>query len=668
MMLALSCSPRPRDATPAAWLVVQIPAGANIDLARAAVSGPVRGTTVSGSKLVLEIDTRRTGGVTVDANGACRLALPREAFSAGATVHETLKPLLDFGRARAALGFGAPLVVDVVPGCPEATPRTVAWKQTAGAQLEGVRVERGGLRFSARMPRFVSAFGGPPPWGVVPLSPRTRGAVTLEATAEFADGRQTKQIVQASAAARSHGLPNVGLGSAVYLGGDGWRVASAPPDARATVTASDGIASLDPDVAGTWTLIDGTGKSLRLAAGRYDATPLDCGRSDCHAAIAEISHASPMSTVLQRGLTAPFQGDYPACALGCHAIGEPGLSDGGFVDVMEQLGRTPQDVAHTGWHDLPVALRRLGGVGCLGCHGPGAIPEPSARHGILRADVCATCHDAPPTYGHVAAWRESRMARADADPRTQSDAFCARCHTTWGFLGQPERRPPPDAAPAGIACAACHAVHPAEAQADGAIGRQCAEALRREVGVPALLGGALPASADKSRICLSCHTPEGEALASSAATVWLGRGGLDPETGAPLTGAAPHGAIAGGCVGCHRAGPDDVGHGAGHAFRADASTCKTCHGDKPSTDVRERALRLLRTFASNMATSVAGSEPPHATRPRFDRGTPQGRAAWNLTLVLEDPAAAVHNGPYARLLVDASERSLAREKLQRGAP
>ena len=37
------------------------------------------------------------------------------------------------------------------------------------------------------------------------------------------------------------------------------------------------------------------------------------------------------------------------------------------------------------WDDLPRSLRRAGGVGCLSCHGPGAIPEESSRWAILRA-------------------------------------------------------------------------------------------------------------------------------------------------------------------------------------------------------------------------------------------------------------------------------------------
>jgi hypothetical protein len=48
----------------------------------------------------------------------------------------------------------------------------------------------------------------------------------------------------------------------------------------------------------------------------------------------------------------------------------------------------------------------------------------------------------------------------------------------------------------------------------------------------------------------------------------------------------------------------------------------------------------------------------HASGARIDRGTPVGRALWDVLLVLEDPAAAAHNGPYARALLDAAELAL----------
>ena len=428
-----------------------------------------------------------------------------------------------------------------------------------------------------------------------------------------------------------------------------------------------------PDVAGDWRLVDGAGRALTLRAGRYDETPLDCGRSGCHAAITTASDRNPMTSVLARGLApapdghgALFGAGYPGCALPCHATGEPGLPDGGFTHVMGELGLDLAALGPRPWETVPRSLRRLGGVGCLACHGPGVLPEASARWSILRSDVCATCHDAPPRYGHVEAWRETRMARADHDPRAATDRACARCHTTWGFLARVtpdaasiDRRPPADVGPVGVTCAACHAVHEHGVGAHvGATG----VALLRAVPRPALLGGAaVPAPVEKSQVCLGCHTPDEAdgAPAASAAALWLGRGGLDPATGAALPGPTPHGALAGGCVGCHQSGPA-VERGAGHAFVAGNATCGRCHAKAlPVDDLGARARALMTLWRARAGGGeLVGDGPPHALAPRLDRATPLGRAAWDLSLVLEDPAASAHNAPYARMLLAAAERTL----------
>jgi hypothetical protein len=322
------------------------------------------------------------------------------------------------------------------------------------------------------------------------------------------------------------------------------------------------------------------------------------------------------------------------------------------------LELSPSDLRRSGFHDLPAPLRRLGGVGCLACHGPGTVAQPGGRDALLRSDVCATCHDAPPRYGHVVAWQGSRMARADADPRTR-DGECARCHTTWGFLGQKNRKPPDDAPPAGIACAACHAVHPIRAGRESVIGATCAAALRRETPVPALLSGAVAETADKSRACLSCHTPDpgSRAPSASAAALWAGRGGLDPTTGAALDGPSPHGAVAAGCIGCHRSGPSGLGAGSGHAFQVSGDVCAGCHAERRDPALRERALSLW-TRSYPPTTPVAASDPPHTVPPKLDTATPRGRALWDVALVVEDAAADRHNAPYARVLLNAAERIL----------
>jgi hypothetical protein len=532
----------------------------------------------------------------------------------------------------------------------------VSWRQVEGPALRELATSDDGFRLTARSPELRELVADPLPWGVIPLSPRTRGEIALEAT--WTDGRRTVHgNVRVAAAPRSRGLTNVALGTPTYLGGEGWRVHTRPPGSAAAPIARPGFAVFEPDGAGDYQLTDHGDRPLLLRAGRYDETPLDCGRAGCHPAITDAARTSPMTTVLARGLapvpgaTGPaFGAGYPDCALACHATGDPGARDGGFLHVASELGIAGFSRA---WQDLPRPLRRLGSVGCLACHGPAALPPAVGRADILRADVCATCHDAPPGYGHVLAWQSGAMARADRDPRSRHDAACARCHTTSGFLaalaGTPDRHAAhADARPMGITCAACHAVHDHRTTAGPP------SPLLRAPTPPVLLVGVAPP--DRSAVCLGCHTPDADEPrpSATAAAIFFGRGGVDPTSGAPLPGGVTHARVADGCLGCHRSGPSAVERGAGHRFATAPSTCRSCHAQVPPTsDLAGRARRLWQLWRG--ADTAVG--PPHAGSVRPDRRTPRGRAAWNVLLVLEDPAAAAHNAPYARALLAAAERA-----------
>jgi len=579
---------------------------------------------------------------------------------------------------QAPVGFDVTFSIAAKLDCPDLQGGRVAWLQVEGPALRELEPARGGFELTARVPPLADVVGAPVPWGVVPLSPRTRGEVVLQATWTDDRGHTLARQARVAAAHRARGLPNTPVGVRVHLGGEGWHVSARPAGSTAVLDTAGGVASLLPDVAGDWRLADGGGRALALRSGRYDETPLDCGRAGCHAGITDAVVTSPMTTVLARLLDGGGEGggphpplqtsrdggaqakpalphamdarppgqDYPGCALACHATGEPGARDGGFAHVVSELGAAG-DLGRR-WQALPRDLHRLGGVGCLACHGPGAIPEASARWSVLRADVCAVCHDAPPRYGHVAAWRRTAMARADANPRARNEPACARCHTTAGFLATvstPERQPvdrrtPDGVGPVGISCSACHAVHDPKRP-------QAGRGLLRDTPVPAMLAGTA------ANVCLPCHTPDAADArpSASAAAVWLGRGGLDPATGAPLTGAPLHAGITGGCVGCHRGGPSDVERGAGHGFRAPASVCAPCHGPALITsDVRARAGELWRRLRKQEPPA-----PAHADATvNVDRRTPLGRAAWNVLLVLEDRGAGAHNARYARALLDAA--------------
>ncbi len=591
----------------------------------------------------VELVSTATGPLEIDHPEACPLRIDRER---GARTVQ-LRPILaidDLGQ----VGFDSSFRLVARVGCELAGTGPISWKQIEGPPVRELEVEGRGFAIRGKTHRLAELRAEPVPWGIVPLSARTQGRYRFELSWVGA-GRSLRRSALVTAAARASGLPSVAPGQRLFLGGDGWTVIKRPDTSAGAPVAAGGIASFTPDLPGRWVLADGSGSELSLEARRHDETPLDCGRAECHPNETAAARDTRMTTVLRRGLDGALAADYdPRCAIACHSAGEPGLSDGGFGAVAREIGfELPAAGAADSWPHVPRALRRLGGVTCTACHGPGAIPLPEARWTQLRSDVCAVCHDLPPAYGHVAGWRQSAMARADATPAARR-APCDRCHTTAGFLaslGQRGWAPMPEVAGSiGLACATCHAVH-------GAHG--AGTPLVRQPPVPALLAGAAGVPNGSALICLPCHTPDpvGSPPASSAAAIWLGRGGVG-AAGQPLRGSAVHARVVGGCLGCHRAGPDGASKaGAGHAFAVDWSACRGCHGaTRPveiASDGRTIAERA-RVLADRLGVSA---KPPHAGQASADSGP----RMQNLLLLLEDPAAASHNAAYARELLDVIE-------------
>jgi hypothetical protein len=673
-LIACRGDPAAADASSgSSWLVLSAASDA-VELGTLRVEPPevVESTSRQGSKIVLALRSGRgVREIRVDADRACGLVLPVAELMPGAVIERALEPWLDFGGPHVGVGFDTPLTIEVTPGCPDAEAGSIEWQRADGATGATLESEAGGFRLRLRTPAAQQVLGAGLPWGIVPISPRTRGAIVLDA--EWRGKRPTGGMrsqrfqLEITAAHRSRGLPNVALGTSLLLSREGWRVVDAPVNAKAAPRSAGGFSVFEPDRHGRWVLEDAQQQKLSLHAARYDQTPLDCGRADCHASITQAATKSPMTSILRREIERAHP-DYPSCALACHTTGEPGAQDGGFSHVAAEIGlyAARLEAEPGAWDELPRSLRRLGGVGCLACHGPGAIPEPSARAAVLRSDVCAYCHDAPPRYGHVEAWRTSAMARADRDPRASTEPRCVRCHTSEGFLAHQrapvEARPEPEkmrrtGEPIGIACAACHAVH----DPGSAPGTQ--PALLRSVRMPTLLADQ-PVD-PKSRVCTPCHTPSVDETApsASAAALMAGRGGLDPASGDPIEGPAPHARAEGGCLACHSAGPSALERGAGHAFVAHRDACRRCHasldGASPNA-LRARAERLWTKLESRLprppALPQSPLKPPHAAPLQLNPKTPLGRAARNVLLVIEDPAAAEHNLPYARKLLDASER------------
>jgi hypothetical protein len=643
LLLASACSAGTATTEEAPiQIVVTADPELDVDWAKLEVApAGVRRLLAADDRLVIELDPARAPGkLELQTIGSCVDSVELSGKQSGAVLESRLRPFLKAtGGDLAQVGFDAPFRITLTPGCREALRGRISWKQIEGPSVE-LRPEQNGFVLAGKTLPLANTHPETVPWGIVPFSPRTRGQYVFQATWEGDHPVDVK--VSVSASARSTGLPSVTVGQVLHLGGKGWRVKERPRDSHAATDATQGLERFRPDARGRWLLEDAEHRELALTAGRHSETPLDCGRSDCHARATDAAKPSPMTTIFERGLSGQLPDYEPSCAIACHTEGEPGLDDGGFVAMLTGLGRTRHlKPGPEAWARLPSPLRRLASVGCTSCHGPGAIPEASASWAILRSDVCATCHDAPPRYAHVIAWKKTRMAGSDLDPTTRAEP-CSRCHTTGGFLAardvRPEKSKQHGDVSLGIACAACHAPHGAHVEGT----------LIREVKLPAS-APKLPDTAKESGVCVSCHAPDPE-LGRGPSQATLVFGGDKP----------PHASVKGGCVGCHMRGEPATAtgpRGGGHDFRPKPAACASCHApDRTETlaagaqPIRERARKLWEEFGQALPRTT----PAHARKPK--RPDPDGLS--KLLLVLEDPAAGAHNAPYARALLDEAERLL----------
>ena len=681
LLLSMACACEREPKAREAFVVVELPHSVDAEQIQLQPESLSEKAHLIGRRLTVPVVPKaEPGDIRVVVPGACPLAIETRGLAPGQTLRHKAKPWIDLGPPRPEVGLGAPLRIDVEPGCQQSEAGMITWRQVEGQPLKGLSTERRGFTLRAYMPSFEELFPDPVPEGVLAVSAH-QGRAVLEATWSGAGERQV-ELLEVRAVSRSRGLPNVATDASVLIGGSHWRFSSEPPGSQAELFQGDGYSWFRPRVEGRWLLVNGNGRQLSLYSAGYANMPLDCARSGCHTAF-EGRLPGGMSDILIRGMRGDLDADYRIeCALACHTVGEPGLQDGGFHAVAEKLGHGLGQAQR--YHELPAALQRLANVGCLACHGPGAIPEPSARWSILSADVCNYCHDAPPRYGHAAAWRETQMSRSERSLGNRHDRACSGCHTTWGFLaatseGSSELRKPPVERAMGITCAACHAVHQEPAE----------HALLRQVALPDVARHLDASQIASSRICLGCHAPNGTGAENqpawpmaSASALWLGRGGFAAD-GGPLNGSAVHATTVEGCLECHQSAQERYERGESHGFRADSRACNRCHDRMPARGnplARARTLldALLKrsqadwtaVLRNEQRQGTNATQPAHARPGRLNLKDPLGRAAYNLLLVLEDPAADVHNPEYTELLLDHTEQMLdLHETLQgTGAP
>ena len=546
------------------------------------------------------------------------------------------------------VGFGGSFEVRLAPGCREAFRGRVDWEVVRGPDV-GLDVRAGGLRAAGRLPSAekTGLLREAPGWGIVPVTPRTRGETVLRATWR-GPGEHDGWSLELTVAAvdRASGLPSLAPGQRVLLAGTGWQLVERPPRATARIEPEPGTPWLrfEPDRKGTWRLRDEAGRPLEVRVGRYDETRLDCGRSACHQRATEAAASSPMIASWQRFVARrPDGADWPRCGLGCHAAGEPGHDDGSLHALSLRHGWRLEG-GEAAWERLPPLLRRVAGVGCQGCHGPGAIPSPHVRWTVLRSELCGTCHDAPPRYGHLVAWRTTAMARTARRAGVGQPA-CRGCHTTDGFLERlavPEVHRPPADEPLGLGCVACHGPHDPTSK-----GR-----LLRQPPLPEPLASRIPSDHATERLCAGCHgglagrgVPELRALPAQSLR-FRGPG-------------EPHGALEDGCLGCHRDGPGEVHRGRSHGFAVDEGACAGggCHdaGQVPELFAAGRRWRgrLRDLLQARLGGERAAASRDAAALHALPAATTE-RLPPDLMELVADPAAWVHAPRRARTRLQAA--------------
>ena len=281
----------------------------------------------------------------------------------------------------------------------------------------------------------------------------------------------------------------------------------APRTAPRRSTTAGGVASLLPDVAGDWRLADGGGRTLALRTARYDETPLDCGRSGCHAGDHRRRRGEPDDHACWRACWTPAArpADYPALrASPATRPASPARPTAASRTSRRagRRGRSRSPLARPAARSAPAGRRRLPRL-----PRPGRDPGERRRAGACCAPTSApSATTRPRATATSLAWRLTAMARADQNPRARGERACARCHTTWGFLDAGRdartaaRRPAPARRRRARSASAAPPATPCTIRK-----RPGARRLLRATPTPASAGGAGAAS---DSVCLPCHTPD----------------------------------------------------------------------------------------------------------------------------------------------------------------
>src|SRR6266508_2251620 len=117
-----------------------------------------------------------------------------------------IEPWVDQEQDLAQIGYDQTFHIDLRKAPPPARHGQIQWAQVAGPLLRDIATSEQGFYFSARMPALRELVPEGLAWGIVPVSPRTRCEVVLEAEWRSSSGSSPqRRRFPIAAAARSRG-------------------------------------------------------------------------------------------------------------------------------------------------------------------------------------------------------------------------------------------------------------------------------------------------------------------------------------------------------------------------------------------------------------------------------------------------------------------------------
>lgn len=365
------------------------------------------------------------------------------------------------------------------------------------------------------------------------------------------------------------------------------------------------------------------------------------------------SHVKALSTLIEYP-----QGDMSGnvVCLSCHTVGFG--KPGGFVSLQT----TPD----------------LAGVQCESCHGPGS--EHVARGGdktkiltlpnILSASVCGRCHRGS-HHPQIEEWENSAHSEMTPAPanyfrQNRNVEVCGPCHSgdyqvTTAVLGRP--------APQGVelkfsqTCAVCHDPH-----------QRTGNDPHPQPGRDHQLRlTTVSLEVEKPNLCGQCHRRRPEDTPQKVSrpphhspqfSFLLGEGGVVSTT-EPIRSA--HANVPGQCVHCHMFAKsfesEEKPAITGHLFRPDYQACAPCHDVTTAKTLVEGTQNNIKTELEALKARLdkwGNWEYQSNKGPQDQSGIPDAikEARHNYYYVLNEGSYGVHNGKYARALIEYAHKRL----------